>query len=205
MALYTLLAVILSSVLTVNCKPVAKHNPRVTIDSGIIAGTTTSVSCTSSEVTVHQFLGVPFAAPPVRFEAAHNPEPWEDVYDASEYKPTCIQKFDYPEDVRNHSIAWFDTPPPPNGESEDCLYLNVYTPAGATTDSEPKAVMFWIFGGGFDFGSGALPQYDGSSFAANQDVIVVTFNYRTNVFGFPGAPEISSDRQNLGFVRDPRL
>lgn len=200
MALYTFLAVILSSLLTANGKPVAKHTPTVTIDSGIIAGTTTSVSCTSSAITVHQFLGVPFAAPPVRFEPAHHPEPWDDVYDASQYKATCFQKFDYPEDARNRNMAWFNTPPPPNGESEDCLYLNVYAPAGATASSKSKAVLFWIFGGGFDFGSGALSQYDGSSFAANQDVIVVTFNYRTNVFGFPGAPEISKDQQNLGFV-----
>lgn len=93
-------------------------------------------------------------------------------------------------------MQWFNTPPPPTVEDEDCLFVNVFAPTGAADAS--KAVMFWIYGGGFGFGSGALPQYDGSSFAASQDVVVVTFNYRTNIFGFPGAPNIPREKQNLG-------
>ena len=64
-------------------------------------------------------------------------------------------------------------------ESEDCLYLNVFTPA-----TEPpvggRAVLFWIYGGDLQFGSTSVAWYDGTSFAANQDVVVVTTNYRTN-------------------------
>ncbi|MAD87570.1 MAG: hypothetical protein CL912_31820 [Deltaproteobacteria bacterium] len=64
-------------------------------------------------------------------------------------------------------------------ESEDCLYLNVYAPStAATTSSLP--VMVWIFGGNLAFGAAGVESYDGSSFAANQNVVVVTLNYRTN-------------------------
>lgn len=63
--------------------------------------------------------------------------------------------------------------------SEDCLYLNVYAPANAT-DEGGKAVMFWIPGGGLQYGHSGQPVYDGSAFAAFQDVIMVAINYRTN-------------------------
>ncbi|KAK1035302.1 hypothetical protein LTR74_018887, partial [Friedmanniomyces endolithicus] len=84
-------------------------------------------------------------------------------------------------------------------ESEDCLYLNVYTP---TTDctKEARAVLFWIYGGDLQFGYAGLPLYDGSSFAAKQDVVVVTTNYRTNVFGFSNSPQIPIGQQNSGFL-----
>jgi carboxylesterase type B len=71
----------------------------------------------------------------------------------------------------------FNTPGPPAGESEDCLYINIFAPR---TSGRNKAVMFWIYGGFLDFGSNSAAYYDGSSFAANQDVIVVAPNYRTN-------------------------
>jgi carboxylesterase 2 len=61
-------------------------------------------------------------------------------------------------------------------ESEDCLYINVYTPAGG----DCKAVLFWIYGGDLQNGNGADPVFDGTALAANQDVVVVTFNYRVN-------------------------
>ena len=68
---------------------------------------------------------------------------------------------------------------PPPAESEDCLYLNVFTPT-TKAPATGRAVMVWVFGGGLQFGNGGLLYYDGSSFAANQDVIIVTPNYRTN-------------------------
>jgi acetylcholinesterase len=71
----------------------------------------------------------------------------------------------------------FNTPAPQ--ESEDCLYLNVFTPS---TRPPPGGypVMFWIYGGALEFGNAGQPTYDGSFFAAFEDVIVVTTNYRTN-------------------------
>ncbi|TKA80240.1 hypothetical protein B0A49_01429 [Cryomyces minteri] len=91
----------------------------------------------------------------------------------------------------------FNNPAPV--ESEDCLYLNVYTPA-APAAGKGRAVMFWIYGGSLQFGNAGQQYYDGSQFAAYEDVIVVSTNYRTNVFGFPSSPELSSTGHNLGFL-----
>jgi carboxylesterase type B len=88
-------------------------------------------------------------------------------------------------------------PPPLGGEDEDCLNLNVFTPADASAGS--KAVLVWIYGGAFRNGASAVPQYDGSSFAANQDVVVVTINYRTNAFGFPADESLPLRERNLGY------
>lgn len=68
---------------------------------------------------------------------------------------------------------------PPPAESEDCLYLNVFSPQGASS-SNNKPVMFWLYGGNNQFGTASLAYYDGSSLAANEDVVVVAINYRTN-------------------------
>lgn len=73
--------------------------------------------------------------------------------------------------------AVFNNPPPE--ESEDCLYLNIYAPA-TPPGGAGRAVMFWIYGGSLQFGNAGQDTYDGSSFAAYEDVIVVTTNYRTN-------------------------
>lgn len=71
----------------------------------------------------------------------------------------------------------FNNPPPE--ESEDCLYLNVYAPA-TVADGAGRPVLFWIYGGSLKFGNAGQDIYDGSNFAAYEDVIVVTANYRTN-------------------------
>lgn len=97
-------------------------------------------------------------------------------------------------------MEYFNNPGlPPPAESEDCLYLNVYAPATATSTSN-LPVMFWIFGGNLQFGTGSLAQYDGSSLAATQNVVVVTINYRTNIFGFSNSPEVPFGQQNSGFL-----
>ncbi|KAM5345650.1 hypothetical protein ACJ41O_011511 [Fusarium nematophilum] len=179
-------------------KPPASY-PTATIDTGILSGIPTSLP--SSNTTVNKFLGIPFGELPVRFAPPVPTRPWESIYDASEYRPSCVQTFfGVGGESRNRSIERFNTPPPPAGESEDCLNLNVYVP----DTSGSKAVMFWIFGGSFKFGSGSLPLYDGSSLAAHEDVVVVTMNYRTNVFGFPGSPDLPEGKRNLGFL-DQRL
>ena len=85
-----------------------------------------------------------------------------------------------PPAVRDFTIHVFNNPNGPAlEESEDCLYLNVWTPS-SPPPANGRAVMFWLYGGATEFGSGSLAYYDGSSFAANQNVIVVTINYRTN-------------------------
>lgn len=188
MASSALLALALYLLATSAAAANAASRPTVTLSAGRVAGTSTG--------SVTKFLGVPFAAPPVRFDPPQAAPAWQGTYDASRLKSSCVQEFKYPEDVRNRSISFFNNPGPPAGESEDCLYINIFTPAGATAGTKP--VMFWIYGGNMISGTGTLPQYNGTSFAENQDVVVVTFNYRTGVFGYPGSPEKPQSEQNLG-------
>lgn len=82
-----------------------------------------------------------------------------------------------PEASRNFSNVVFNNPSPE--ESEDCLYLNVFAPSTAPPPGG-YAVLFWIFGGSLRFGNAGQPLYDGSHFAAFEEVIVVAANYRTN-------------------------
>ncbi|KAE8334335.1 Alpha/Beta hydrolase protein [Aspergillus arachidicola] len=93
---------------------------------------------------------------------------------------------------RDDLRKWANTPGPAAGESEDCVNLNVFAPA--TLGEGHKAVIVWIYSGG----------YDGSSLAANQDVVVVTINYRTNVFGFANSLNLLKAERNLGLL-DQRL
>lgn len=168
--------------------------PTVSIDSGIVVGIPTSVP--SSDTIVNKFVGIPFGEPPVRFSPPVPVKAWDSIHDASQYKPSCLQMFAGPPEQRAEAIRRFNTPPPPAGEDEDCLNLNVFAPVGAEPGSKP--VLFWIHGGNLVFGSGSLPLYDGSKFAALEDVVVVTTNYRTNLFGFPGSPDLPRAGKNLG-------
>ncbi|KAM0216369.1 hypothetical protein ACHAQI_002788 [Fusarium lateritium] len=187
---------------TTLAKPHSKlsNNPTATIDNGIIIGTTTSIP--DSKTIVNKFLGIPFAEKPVRFSPPEPAKPWDSPYNATEFKPACIMKFNYPEVKRNQTIKNFAAPGPPAGTSEDCLNLNIYTPAGAKAGSKP--VAFWIHGGSFSHGSGSLPYYDGSKLASREDLVVVTINYRTNIFGFPETKNLPKGEWNLGLL-DQRL
>lgn len=98
--------------------------------------------------------------------------------EARESTTDSQQQFNYPEASRNFTITAFNTPAPP--ESEDCLSVNIFTPASAQVDGKLRPVMFWIYGGSLQFGANALAAYDGTGFAANQDVVLVATNYRTN-------------------------
>ncbi|SCO40515.1 related to triacylglycerol lipase V precursor [Fusarium fujikuroi] len=175
-------------------------NPTATIDNGIIIGTSTSIP--DSKLKVNQFLGIPFAEKPIRFSPPKPAKPWDYPYNATVYKPACFMKFNYPEERRNQTIEIFATPGPPAGTSEDCLNLNIFAPAGAKPGSKP--VAFWIHGGSFSHGSGSLPYYEGSKMAGYEDLVVVTVNYRTNIFGFPETYDLPEGEWNLGFL-DQRL
>jgi len=122
----------------------------------------------------HQaFLGVPFAAPPVgerRFKAPEPPASWAGVRAAKEWGKAARQT--------THPIPGFAASGP---QDEDCLYLNVYTPAA---DGGRRPVLFWIHGGGYTHGTAAEPLYDGGPLATRGDVVVVTINYRLGAFGF---------------------
>ena len=120
-----------------------------------------------------RFKGIPFAAPPVgalRWQAPQ-PEPhWKGVREAREFGPRCMQGNIY------NDMVFRD-----KGPSEDCLYLNVWTPATSAKARLP--VMVWIYGGGFAAGAASEPRQDGENLA-RKGVVVVSMNYRLNVFGF---------------------
>ncbi|KAF5582643.1 para-nitrobenzyl esterase [Fusarium pseudocircinatum] len=163
-------------------------SPSVSLEQGTIVGTATIVNAASP--TVHKFLGVPFAeSPPKRFAPSEPVKKSKDTILAQKWSPKCIEN------------AMPGTLVDDAEQSEDCLYLNVYVPNTATRN---KAVMFWIYGGNLQFGNAGQPNYDGSYFAASQDVIVVSANYRTNAFGFSNSPEIPIKERNSGFL-DQRL
>lgn len=168
--------------------------PTVVLASGSVIGL--AIHVLDINTTVNQFLGIPFAAPPVdalRFALPQPTIPWGNtgVLNASSYADACLQ-------ANEDSSLLVD-------QSEDCLYLNVFAPSQPPpSDSEGYAVMVWIHGGGLVAGSAAEAYFDGTSFAANQDVVVVTINYRLNVFGFVNSPELSLAENNLGFY-DQRL
>ncbi len=121
------------------------------------------------------FRGVPFARPPLgelRFRAPVPPEHWEGVRDASEFGGSAPQGT-----IELDVLPGMDVGP----QSEDCLYLNVYTPAA---DDAGRPVLVWIHGGGFVIGSGSQVLYDGAPLARRGDVVVVTVNYRLGALGF---------------------
>ena len=139
----------------------------------------------STKSGVQSYLGVPFAKPPVgdlRWRAPQAPEKWTGVRQATAFGPRAVQKFLF-DDMRFRSA----------GVSEDCLYLNVWTPATRHQAGTPALpVLFYIHGGGDVAGSGDEIRYDGE-YLATQGIIVVTINYRLNVFGFLAHPELSAE------------
>ncbi|XP_057610155.1 pyrethroid hydrolase Ces2e-like isoform X2 [Chionomys nivalis] len=139
------------------------------------------VKVKNMEVGVHRFLGIPFAKPPVgplRFAPPEAPEPWSGVRDGTSYPAMCPQNDDM---MNSEGLKMRKHLMPPISMSEDCLYLNIYTPAHAREGSN-LPVMVWIHGGALVIGMASM--YDGSILAATEDVVVVTIQYRLGVLGF---------------------
>jgi acetylcholinesterase/carboxylesterase 2 len=121
-------------------------NPTVSLASGVVVGTATRVSNQPSVTGLASaYLGIPFASsPPLRFAPPTAPSPWKEPLVAQKLPPACLQAFGTGATAAETEL-YFNTPPPPAGESEDCLYLNVYAPPDASP-SNLKPVMFWIYG-----------------------------------------------------------
>ncbi|MDG3004908.1 carboxylesterase/lipase family protein [Paludisphaera mucosa] len=148
---------------------------KVETKAGVVEGTKAANG-------VRAFLGIPFAEPPVgdlRWRAPRPVRRWEGVREARAFAPGPIQ---------NALVAAMTGAPPKF--SEDCLYLNVWTPAKAPDERLP--VMVWIYGGAFAMGSTNVPAYDGSRLA-EQGVVIVSVAYRVGPLGFLAHPELSRE------------
>src|SRR5579859_6849410 len=171
-----------SSVLVVIAVGAAAIQPafasdRVKIANGILESTA------PPNDGVRSFKGIPFGQPPVGDLRWREPQPvknWKAVRNADQFGPRCMQRTSPGADY------WFRS----NGMSEDCLYLNVWTPA--KSDAEKLPVMVYIFGGGFQNGDGSEPRYDGESMARH-GIVAVSVNYRTNIFGFFVHPDLTKE------------
>ena len=153
----------------------------ITTSAGVLAGRN------DATLGVYCFKGIPFAAPPVgdlRWCAPQAVRPWQGVRPAHQFGPRAMQLPVFGDmDFRS------------NGMSEDCLYLNVWTP---NTGATGLPVLVYFYGGGNIAGDGSEPRYDGAALAA-QGIIVVTVNYRLGVFGFLAHPALAdATHQSVG-------
>lgn len=139
--------------------------------------------------------GIPYAAPPVgprRFRAPVPPDAWTGERDATRSGPVAVQGRD----------AIMSGVTDKTAISEDCLSLNVYAPA---EDGPPRPVVVWIHGGAFIMGSGSMPLYAGTSFAARHDIVVVTINYRLGLLGLLYLGDVGGDEAGNNALLDQAL
>jgi para-nitrobenzyl esterase len=144
---------------------------QVKVEGGWIQGTV------EEDLTVYK--GIPFAAPPVgdlRWRAPQFVRKWTDIKQTTQFVPAPIQGGN-----------------PPSGKSEDCLYLNIWTPAKSSRERIP--VLVWIHGGGFSFGSTSDPVYTGEMLA-KKGVVLVSIAYRVGQLGFLAHPDLSAESSN---------
>lgn len=154
---------------------VSAQNPRVKTANGVVEGTIDSTG-------IHSFKGIPFARPPVGDLRWKEPQPaknWSGVLKADHFGPNAMQKNVFG-DMKFRSSKM----------SEDCLYLNVWTPAKSAKERLP--VLVYFYGGGFVAGDGSESRYDGESMA-QKGIVAITVNYRLGVFGFLSHPELTKE------------
>jgi para-nitrobenzyl esterase len=154
--------------------PTAAWSPHTTVSILRIEGGAVRGAAVSG---VYQFLGLPYAAPPtgnLRWRPPRPPAGWRGVRDATQFAPSC------PQPTQGNPFL------PPGALSEDCLYLNIYTPTFRRTADRP--VLVWIHGGGFT--EDGARNYDGSNLAA-AGAVVVTLNYRLGALGFLAHPALA--------------
>ena len=138
---------------------------------------------------IEVFKGIPYASPPIkekRFIKPFPPEPWEGIFNATEFGPISPQ------------VPYYFTqkPHPPQSEA-DCLTLNIWTPS---CDNKRRPVMFWIHGGGFTNGNASRPSFNGIHLSKRGNIIVVSINYRLGILGNLYVPDITSNAALLDLV-----
>jgi para-nitrobenzyl esterase len=158
---------------------VSAQKPVIKIKSGAISGI--------EKNGLLVFKGIPFAAPPVgglRWKAPQPVKPWTNIKECTTFGPSPFQQSPFP--FMCWSAEYLIPKEPIN---EDCLYLNVWAPKKT---AQKKAVLVYIYGGGFMSGGAGCDIYDGAA-VANKDVVFVSINYRVGVFGFLAHPELSKE------------
>jgi para-nitrobenzyl esterase len=174
MKIFKLVALVAASAVA---STLAAQAPKpVRTQSGLVQGT--------SENGVAVYLGVPFAAPPsgdLRWRAPQPVAAWTGVRNADSFAPACMQN-----PVVNRTLGL-----DPVSTSEDCLYLNVWTPVKSPRDH--LAVMVWIYGGGFSIGATSMASYNGANLA-RKGVVVVSVAYRVGAFGFLAHPQLTAEQ-----------
>jgi para-nitrobenzyl esterase len=156
----------------------------IAVDGGLISGSPTPQWTYGERL----YRGIPYAAPPVGDLRWRPPQPvasWQGVKAADHFSPVCMQAA-----TDTEGNAWREGLVP---ASEDCLYLNVWTPAQSADAKLP--VMVFIYGGGNTRGAASENQYDGA-YLAKKGVVFVSFNYRLNVFGFLAHPDLTSESEH---------
>jgi len=157
--------------MSVAASALAQQPPPIRVEGGSVQG--------AAEDGLTVYRGIPFAAPPVgdlRWRAPQPAAKWEGVRQADQFAPGPIQGGN-----------------PPSGKSEDCLYLNVWTPAKSESDRIP--VLVWIYGGGFGGGATSERNYSGENLA-KKGVVLVSIAYRVGQIGFLAHPELSKESPN---------
>lgn len=156
----------------------AQKAPQTTVEQGALQGLTLNSG-------IHNYRGIPFAQPPVgnlRWREPQAPAKWTGVRDATTFGPNAMQKNIFGD-------MMFRSPK----MSEDCLYLNVWTPSAKPDAKFP--VLVYFYGGGFVAGDGSESRYDGETLA-KKGIVVVTLNYRLGIFGFFAHPELTKESPN---------
>jgi para-nitrobenzyl esterase len=156
-------------------------NVQAVVKNGIVEGSY------DTKTNVQKFFGIPYAKPPVsdlRWKAPQPSENWKGVKETKKFGPRAMQAPIFG-DMRFRS----------DGISEDCLYLNVWSPGNQNLKKLP--VLVYFYGGGFLAGDGSEPRYDGEAMA-QEGIVVVTVNYRLNIFGFFVHPELSKETSYKG-------
>lgn len=182
----------LKSVVLVLCA-IAVSLPRATAAQPAVPTTGGPVQgVPAADGAITSYKGIPYAAAPVgdrRWRAPEPPAAWTAVRRADQFGSSCMQT------IVEERKPWTYEFMAHNAVSEDCLFLNVWTPAKAPDARLP--VFFWIHGGGNVEGSAAVPIYDGAALA-RRGVVVVTINYRLGVFGFLAHPELTKEAGRSG-------
>src|SRR5579862_5657566 len=168
--------IIVAALACVSGLPAQTPKP-VRTQSGLVQGT--------SEDGIAVYKGIPFAAPPLaglRWRAPQPAADWAGPRTADKFAPACMQVPIVSAELGMEAVA----------TSEDCLYLNIWTPAKSPNDR--LAVMVWIYGGGFTIGSTSMASYNGANLA-RKGVVLVSVAYRLGAFGFMAHPQLTREQE----------